>query len=331
MEANTNRRLAVLTAINFAAILLLIGLETFIAERYWLATLITYAPQHFFGIPTVILLIWSLCRKNRKLIALNGAAAMFFTFALMGFNIPLHRSSGNGGVRIRVMTFNVRQAARGAAGLAQVIRKYHPDILCVQEVNNAHDEWGDPVAQIVQLIPGWQVVRDGDAAVLTRYPITRRYLRYLPPRTQRSIIGAELDVRGRRITVLTTHFQVASRAESLRHRRSSLPVYLGDAASIRLAQKNTLLGFAASFETPIIITGDLNTPALGLTYRGLVARYTDAFRAAGWGFGHTFRSDRPYTRIDYILVDKRFCVARCFVPNSRASDHRPVVADIAIR
>ena len=44
----------------------------------------------------------------------------------------------------------------------------------------------------------------------------------------------------------------------------------------------------------------------------------------------TFRSDRPYERIDYIFASDAFTVEDCRVPVSTASDHRPVAARLSL-
>jgi endonuclease/exonuclease/phosphatase (EEP) superfamily protein YafD len=59
--------------------------------------------------------------------------------------------------------------------------------------------------------------------------------------------------------------------------------------------------------------------------------YQDGFRKAGWGFGYTFPNDRrppPWMRIDRILATDQLRFVRFDVGDSRASDHRCVVADV---
>jgi endonuclease/exonuclease/phosphatase family metal-dependent hydrolase len=84
----------------------------------------------------------------------------------------------------------------------------------------------------------------------------------------------------------------------------------------------------AAEELPVIVAGDLNVTARNWDYRQLARHRTDAFRAAGRGWGATYRGDLPLVRIDYVLLDQAFEVVSAHVPNVRFSDHRPVVATI---
>jgi endonuclease/exonuclease/phosphatase family metal-dependent hydrolase len=60
----------------------------------------------------------------------------------------------------------------------------------------------------------------------------------------------------------------------------------------------------------------------------------DAWAVAGEGPAETIPAREPTTRIDYVLVSQGFSVERVSVPQdvvvARASDHRPVVADLEL-
>jgi endonuclease/exonuclease/phosphatase (EEP) superfamily protein YafD len=78
------------------------------------------------------------------------------------------------------------------------------------------------------------------------------------------------------------------------------------------------------------VAGDFNNPPRGVLYRRMSVQLSDSFRAAGGGFGYTFRSDFPAMRIDYIWCAPGVRVVRCRTVRSRASDHLPVIADIRL-
>ncbi|NNF58356.1 MAG: hypothetical protein HKN04_08945 [Rhodothermaceae bacterium] len=82
---------------------------------------------------------------------------------------------------------------------------------------------------------------------------------------------------------------------------------------------------------PVLITGDFNETANNWTYRQLRGDRTDAFRLAGAGPGNTYRSDKPFVRIDFILVDEAWDVTAAEVPVAFFSDHRPVIAHLRWR
>ena len=80
---------------------------------------------------------------------------------------------------------------------------------------------------------------------------------------------------------------------------------------------------------PVIVVGDFNSTADNWSYRRLrraggVSRQ-DAFRdAGGLAWGRTYRSDKPFVRIDFVLVDPAFEVTAARTADVTFSDHRPV-------
>jgi len=328
--SNRRARLKVLkiaTWVNAALLLALYLMETRLAESTWLTGLAAYAPQCFFGIPLAILLVWSIAERRRWTILANVGAAILFSVTLLGFNVPLGRS--HGGRVIRMMTYNLRQGERGIRKIARVIQDVNPDILCVQEVN-AWDKWGDPVWQLEQLIPGWHMVRDGELATFSRHPIISSSVHYLSAGTQRAVLAARIRIAGRELDVLNTHFNIASERHLCVWYHDAAPSRIRHTASVMAAQAWELIRVAAPCSNALVIAGDLNMPPRWNAYRLIEDRYRDAFRAAGWGLGCTFPANLPVTRIDHIFLGPAIGAKRCFVPRTRASDHRPVVADLVI-
>ncbi len=80
---------------------------------------------------------------------------------------------------------------------------------------------------------------------------------------------------------------------------------------------------------PVVIAGDFNSTADNWSYRRLrraggVSR-RDAFRdGAGLAWGRTYRSDKPFVRIDFVLADPAFVVTDARTAPVEFSDHRPV-------
>ena len=84
-------------------------------------------------------------------------------------------------------------------------------------------------------------------------------------------------------------------------------------------------------ELPVIVLGDFNDTAYTWTFNRLRGDRADAFNVAGAGSGHTYRSDKPFVRIDFALVDKAWEVVDAVVPNVQFSDHRPLVVRLRWR
>ena len=64
---------------------------------------------------------------------------------------------------------------------------------------------------------------------------------------------------------------------------------------------------------------------------GLRDAFASAGRGYGYTYGHTLRPAFSFLRIDHVLVGPEFEVRDCFVGGDEGSDHRPVIADIALR
>lgn len=82
---------------------------------------------------------------------------------------------------------------------------------------------------------------------------------------------------------------------------------------------------------PVIISGDFNATPYNWAYRQLARGRTDAFRAAGTGWGGTYHAELPLVRIDHALLDPAFEVVAARVPDVRFSDHRPLVVRLRWR
>lgn len=85
---------------------------------------------------------------------------------------------------------------------------------------------------------------------------------------------------------------------------------------------------------PVVVAGDFNSTADNWSYRhlrraGLDGARRDAFRDAfrdggGLTWGRTYRADKPFVRIDFVLVDPAFEVTTARTAPVSFSDHRPV-------
>lgn len=240
---------------------------------------------------------------------------------------------------LRVMTYNIKSGNGNLAGTAAAIRGESPDIVALQEVD-VH--WADRSAfadQATELgarlhmnvrfariydLPGASGApnRQFGVALLTRFPIARFVNDTITrlstqdsqpvPAPMPGLLEAELDVHGRTVRVFNTH---------LDYRRD--PV-------VRARQVTEMIAFINRDTLPTLVFGDMNARPAAPELQPLLARYRDAWNdSAGPGF--TYPADAPNERIDYVLVSPAFVVRSARVPNTQASDHRPVVADLTMR
>ena len=87
----------------------------------------------------------------------------------------------------------------------------------------------------------------------------------------------------------------------------------------------------------LIVLGDFNLSDRQPMYRALRRSLLDAHAEAGWGLGYSFPSlsfeglpDVSLVRIDYILHDRSLTARSVRTGRTPGSDHRHVVADLAL-
>ena len=131
-----------------------------------------------------------------------------------------------------------------------------------------------------------------------------------PPATeQRGLLEALVLLDGVPVRFLVTHLQNRSQ-------------------SARVAQADAIRAVVDGLPAPVVLTGDLNARAGSREVRRLTAVLDDAWAVAGRGRGGTFPATSPRTRIDYVLMSPDLRATAAVVVDSRASDHRPVRADL---
>ncbi len=79
-----------------------------------------------------------------------------------------------------------------------------------------------------------------------------------------------------------------------------------------------------------VVLGDFNTPADSAHYEPLRRTFVNAFEEAGQGYGASWPSFAPLLTLDQIWVSGPVEVLHCELGWSPVSDHRPVIAEIAI-
>lgn len=298
------------------------------AEFLWPATLLLHMPQHVWLILPSLLLLIGFLRRNRGAVVWNLVTLAFVAIGLMGFRIPLGRVGIEPGIPVRVMTYNIHHGDAGLENVAATAKRLNPDIVCLQEANAA--DWKSELPlQANSYLRGWHIARFRELATLSKYPILSQHVQRMQPKTGRAVLVTAMNVEGRRLVVLNTHLSTAT-GGSLFHLKVSMAEYMRDTVSTRSFQIKALQKIGESSKGAVVIAGDFNTPPRGVLYNRMCGRFHDSFSVGGFGFGHTFIARLPVLRIDYVFVNDRFGVKRCFVPKASSSDHLPLVADLII-
>jgi len=153
---------------------------------------------------------------------------------------------------------------------------------------------------------------------------------YPVPGSYRLALGVQTHLKGRPVTIVTTHLATAMYAETLTRNRRGIPTYLAQTGQVRKVQLQGLRQFLTHFPGPKIVCGHFNTPPRGVEYTRLVRDLDDAFAESGRGFGWSYPANRPVLRIDYIFTADGARPLHTRTPDWPYSDHRPVIATLTL-
>ncbi|MBP3300014.1 MAG: endonuclease/exonuclease/phosphatase family protein [Clostridia bacterium] len=239
-------------------------------------------------------------------------------------------------MELKIATFNIQHGRDHPHGLktgeekidlalmAETIRKMDVDLCGLNEVRN--QDFCNQAEEIAKIL-GWHYVfcpaieiRNGTYgnALVSRFPIkavravpiTTSFLERNPLKwyEDRVILVATVDVEGKEITVMSSHFG------------------LHEIEMEKATQ--TVLREAEGIASPLLFMGDLNMTPDDEKIRRLQGFFTDS-ATVGTGNLWTFPSHEPDRKIDYIFA-KNARVLSCEVPNLVAADHLPVKAILEI-
>jgi endonuclease/exonuclease/phosphatase (EEP) superfamily protein YafD len=224
------------------------------------------------------------------------------------------------GPRVTVFTANLYQDNHDVGGIAGEIRASNADLVFLQELTPAHlrdldaagafasypyhvaDPWGGSVGS--GIFSRWPLT--GETFDCGGHPMTR----------------ASVDIAGRRVTVLNAH--------------SEAPI--GRAATHRWEQQLDCIAHQARLDIatgPTIVAGDFNATYAHHPFRHVLGTgLTDAQRARGAGLHATWPNRGflfPLVTIDHVLFSKDLGAVSVRLGHGHGSDHRPLVAVLALR
>lgn len=242
---------------------------------------------------------------------------------------PRPGAAGPPRVRLNVMSYNIHvgigmDKKLDLARIAGVIKQSRADIVGLQEVDRGVERTGrvDEIKELARLTGmdyafahnlDYQGGQYG-VAVLSRFPILSiDHWRYANrrERERRGFIRVETEVAGRRLNFVTTH----------------LDYQFEDG---RLFEAEQLLKALEGVSGPLVVAGDFNEEPRGVAYEMMLkAGFKDAWTRDAPG--PTFPADKPTKRIDYVyhrgLGEDVHATAT--VPDTLASDHRPLVVSLS--
>ena len=300
-------------------------------ERFMWGGVLLFLPQVILAIPGLILLPFALWCA-RRLSWLLIAALLLIAGPLMGLSWSTREATN--GTPFRLMTYNIQLwQRRNVPAILKEILAADPDVLCLQDARDAKN------TRLSTYLENRNVAMFGQYVFVSKFPIldatvgdisydgeTHTYLR------------ARIDVAGTEVVFFNAH--LVTPRDALSPLRTPALWRLGlsemrQNQSQRLRQARQLVEDSRGITGPLVIAGDLNAPPASLVTRMLTGRgLTDAFGAAGRGygytFGHTLLVGRPFLRLDRVLASNHLTPIRAWVGGSSGSDHRPVIVDMVL-
>ncbi|MDT0318240.1 endonuclease/exonuclease/phosphatase family protein [Streptomyces millisiae] len=279
-------------------------------------------------------------RRRRGLVGALAAALL----AVLGVVTTGSGQAAAAPVSLRVLNWNV-QGGQGTDGvtdfsrIVSVIRQQNPDVVTLQELHDNRAIGGENQWQtLLDAFPGYQAhfARSDDNAfggsagnlILSRYPILERLTALLPQypadttAVRRSLGGVRIDVGGTDVRVYTTHLSSGVGAEATERRNRQAREVVDRVSS------------SATMRTPMLLTGDLNArPDNEIRPWFAAPGWLDAWTQLNPNTGAgtvTLPGNGDDARIDYVYATPSFDVTAARTVTTSASDHRPVVVDVAV-
>jgi endonuclease/exonuclease/phosphatase (EEP) superfamily protein YafD len=315
------RAIAVCSWLSLLALLASLPL-LYASDLWWPATLLLFSPRWLPIVPLTILIL-AATRWRRRSLGLLLLSLLLLLVPVMGFTWHLASPTSPQGRRLRVLTCNMHRHDPENEVWLRLLAELHPDIVAVQELPS--EEHTPPFPDT-----GWHQHQKPGLFVASRFPIEQTvWLGSDSMSLTGSVMRYRLQTPAGNVTLFNLHFATPRDGlyEILHHPRTGIAL-IEDNSAVRWQQFEHLRGRAREAAGPVLLMGDFNTPPESAIFRRLWSGYTDAFSAAGWGWGYTFLGARTTVRIDHILAGPGWHCERCWVGPNLGSPHRPVVADL---
>lgn len=341
-------------------------------QDWWFIALLGLTFPFLVILVAAFCLFWIIFRSKWALLSLLCLVLGYFNIrALISFNYGKEYTQKKPDGALRILTWNVSWFDEQTRGdkthtpfrddMLKFIRGQDIDVLCFQEYvepntryrtySNRKDitNMGYPYSMVVKDYSGYKDTWQTGVAIFSKYPILDSiHVRYPGPKSFRageSLIATDIEFKGQRIRIYTTHLQsvlfkekdyrnieiIKSASDSILEASKSVVLKLARGYMFRGQQVDIVRHHLDSSPYPEIMTGDYNDVPNSYTYFTIRGDRKDAFTEAGKGLGRTFSNVAPTLRIDYIMTDERFDVLQYFRYFLPYSEHYPVIADVKLR
>lgn len=291
------------------ALMRLLGLE----RGYPVVPLAAFTPYAALAAVTAVAVALVLGRRGAAAVAVLAALVMLWGVAPRA--LADRPADAAGGPRLRVLSTNVLRGQVDPASLVALVRRERVDVLSVQELTPAMAR-GLEDAGLHETLPE-RVLRPSSGAKGTGlYARVDLSARAGPEPSQLDIAAARADAAGTPVDLVAVHPPPPT--------RRWIDIWKRDLRALPPAPRSG----------PVrILAGDFNATLDHAEMRRLLdTGYLDAAAAAGSGLAPTWPAGRrfPPVTIDHVLADARCRVLSARVLDLPGTDHRPVLAELAL-
>lgn len=302
-----------------------------LADRWWPATVLLYAPRWVFLLPLAPLAVGAWAR-DRALLLPWGVTLLVVLMPVMGFRTGWRTAlvRADEARDMTVVTFNARGGGGLSVGPQELMLAWSADVAAFQEC-------GQPLRDAIRGMAGWHVDVEGSLCLVSRFEILEA--ESMEREVIRSAGGSGLVrsylLRGDDAPFRLTNLHLDTPRAGLELIRSGRIL-----AGIRRLEQKSLLRhaeltrarrFAEERSGPHVVAGDFNTPDESRAYRQAFGGWTNAFAVAGFGVGGTRLNGWIRARIDHVVVDDAWRVVDARPGEDVGSDHLPMVAELRPR
>ncbi len=345
MSIKTHRKIFLILTLFYLIFLAAItAMNRFGPDRFWFGALNLYLPQALWGTPAILLFFYSL-KVARKWFWAPLLCMIWVSGPIMGLcwsPDPLPVPAGT--LSLRVMTCNAKYGKHDISLLIDDIDLNRPDVVLLQDAGGSLD---GPLGNYFRK---WNVRFFGQYVIASRYPLGEVDVRWIPiPGERHSCLRCQLMMGNTKITLYNVHFKTPREGLNAFRTTRRKPWYLPQAiqqlennVAARVLQAQSISNFLRQEQGPVIVAGDLNSPdpsraCATLRKAGLHDAFAEGGRGYGYSYGHLLLRHRlpwfrvSWMRIDHILLSESLRTIRCWTGTGKASDHRPVIADLILK
>jgi vancomycin resistance protein VanJ len=280
--------------------------------------------------PLLAWLPWVAIRGGRSKVLLLAVPVVLFLQHYGPLFVPRPAPAGDPGQAFRVLTLNVQYTNTDRQAVADTLLAVEADVLALQEVTLFH--WQNLTGALGARYAHRAYYGPAGLAVFSRYPILSEELVLLQPWPAQSLV---VQVGETQVHLINAHL---ARVGLLHFLATGDTGLMQASAQARAGQMRQLERAIREMGLPAVMACDCNMTDLNRAYEQVTGFMHDAYRARGWGPGHTFlvprglevpsRINLPVQRLDYLFytADIQALKARVLKHDS-GSDHRAVIAE----